>query len=111
MDCAICLEAIEDEDEYEILPCKHSFHILCYERLLHHGYEECPLCRTRIDLPIMFRIQIAHESMGYLLMILTIRLTFILVTMMIMMLYCPLLLLRFFFLSYPTVRLLQVFFG
>lgn len=109
MDCAICLEAIEDE--YEILPCKHSFHVLCYEMLLHHGYEECPLCRTRIDLPIRFKIQIAHESMGHLMMILMIRLTFIFVAMMTMMLFCPILLLRLFFLSYPTVRLFQVFLG
>ena len=47
MCCAICLELIEEVDQYETIECKHRFHQNCILKWIKHSYE-CPLCRRFI---------------------------------------------------------------
>lgn len=44
--CGICLEYIDEDDEGELLPCKHKYHISCIRNWhLHSKDFKCPTCR------------------------------------------------------------------
>lgn len=50
IDCAICLESVEDGDFCRELPdCKHLFHANCIDNWL-TKVPNCPICRTRVQL-------------------------------------------------------------
>lgn len=50
VDCAICLESVEDGDFCRELPdCKHLFHANCIDNWL-TKVPNCPICRTRVQL-------------------------------------------------------------
>ncbi|KAA1072233.1 hypothetical protein PGT21_030763 [Puccinia graminis f. sp. tritici] len=59
-DCAICLSAIEIQETYRIVDCKHPFHKACITESLikNPDHPSCPLCRgdASKDLEIMRRI-------------------------------------------------------
>ena len=49
--CAICLEGLDDPecDSTQELPCKHSFHRACVQRLRERGMQQtCPMCRANL---------------------------------------------------------------
>ncbi|MED6108616.1 hypothetical protein PIB30_025924 [Stylosanthes scabra] len=48
-ECAVCLSAVEDEQEIRLLPnCKHSFHVGCIDTWLASN-STCPICRTKAE--------------------------------------------------------------
>lgn len=46
LDCAICLDTLQDEQEIRGLICKHVFHGACFDQWLQKGHLDCPLCRS-----------------------------------------------------------------
>lgn len=51
VECAVCLSAIEEDDEIGVLKCKHLFHQKCLDRCLEHRHMTCPLCRDYLAGP------------------------------------------------------------
>jgi len=50
-ECSICLEDIEEGDDFVETECKHTFHAECFLRLCDEGVEKqrCPLCRAPVQ--------------------------------------------------------------
>ncbi|KAI3778854.1 hypothetical protein L2E82_08241 [Cichorium intybus] len=53
VECAVCLSAIQDDDEITELRCKHLFHKDCLDRCAEHRHTKCPLCRDNLARPRM----------------------------------------------------------
>jgi len=55
--CSICLDEIKDNHIVKKLSCNHTFHFLCFKKMVYHNnnvYINCPLCREmnyNIDKP------------------------------------------------------------
>ncbi|KAJ2509716.1 hypothetical protein H4217_008207 [Coemansia sp. RSA 1939] len=49
LDCGICMDEYNKDEEVVELPCKHIYHKDCIEHWLKMN-GTCPVCRTRIDL-------------------------------------------------------------
>ena len=46
--CSICLDEIKDNHIVKKLSCNHTFHFLCFKKMVYHNnnvYINCPLCR------------------------------------------------------------------
>lgn len=48
LQCLICLDDYNPEDELRVLTCKHAFHQGCVDRWLETGRNNCPACRTKV---------------------------------------------------------------
>lgn len=48
LQCLICLDDYNPEDELRVLTCKHTFHQACVDRWLETGRNNCPACRTKV---------------------------------------------------------------
>ena len=48
MQCAICLDELNDEDEVRRIPCMHVFHTNCIDRWL-QDHKKCPVCNYEIN--------------------------------------------------------------
>jgi len=44
--CVICLDAFEEDCLVRILPCHHTFHLLCIDAWLTQKSATCPCCRV-----------------------------------------------------------------
>ncbi|GJW57854.1 zinc finger, RING/FYVE/PHD-type containing protein [Tanacetum coccineum] len=53
LDCAVCLSTIEEDDEIQVLRCKHLFHRKCLDRCVEYQHTACPLCRDYLAVPRM----------------------------------------------------------
>ncbi|GKD04012.1 zinc finger, RING/FYVE/PHD-type containing protein, partial [Tanacetum coccineum] len=53
VDCAVCLSTIEEDDEIQVLRCKHMFHRKCLDRCVEYQHMACPLCRDYLAVPRM----------------------------------------------------------
>ncbi|PWA67513.1 Zinc finger, RING/FYVE/PHD-type [Artemisia annua] len=53
VDCAVCLSTIEEDDEIQVLRCKHLFHRKCLDRCVEYQHTTCPLCRDYLAVPRM----------------------------------------------------------
>ena len=47
IECAICLENYEEEDDIVVLPCHHYYHKNCLEEWIAHN-GSCPMCRITV---------------------------------------------------------------
>ena len=47
-DCSVCLNGMLRR-RVMVLPCKHTFHLSCYSKLVSFGHRRCPLCRSELD--------------------------------------------------------------
>ncbi|KAF8133917.1 hypothetical protein EV363DRAFT_1397324 [Boletus edulis] len=50
LECLICLDEYNPEDDMRVLTCKHTFHQGCVDRWLETGRNNCPACRTKVRL-------------------------------------------------------------
>lgn len=48
LQCLVCLDDYNPEDELRVLTCKHTFHQGCVDRWLETGRNNCPACRTKV---------------------------------------------------------------
>ncbi|GAA0162678.1 hypothetical protein LIER_18716 [Lithospermum erythrorhizon] len=46
MDCCVCLNRFEGDEEVSELSCKHFFHKACLEKWFDNQHTSCPLCRS-----------------------------------------------------------------
>ncbi|KAK4841641.1 hypothetical protein QYF36_007931 [Acer negundo] len=53
VECAVCLNTIEEEEEMRELRCDHLFHSACLDRWVGYKHVTCPLCRVPLFSPIM----------------------------------------------------------
>ncbi|KAK3222696.1 hypothetical protein Dsin_009721 [Dipteronia sinensis] len=53
VECAVCLNRIEEEEEIRELRCDHLFHRACLDRWVGYKHVTCPLCRVHLFSPIM----------------------------------------------------------
>ncbi|KAK2635923.1 hypothetical protein Ddye_030715 [Dipteronia dyeriana] len=62
VECAVCLNRIEEEEEIRELRCDHLFHRACLDRWVGYEHVTCPLCRVPLFSPIMefFETQITQ---------------------------------------------------
>ena len=44
--CIICLESLENEPQYKLPECNHSFHQNCIMHWFRDGNNKCPLCNN-----------------------------------------------------------------
>ncbi|KAL4586538.1 hypothetical protein LXL04_011174 [Taraxacum kok-saghyz] len=51
VECAICLNKVEDDDEIRELRCDHHFHKNCLDMWVSYGHATCPLCRDNLVVP------------------------------------------------------------
>jgi Ring finger domain len=48
MQCLICLEDYNAEEDLRLLTCRHVFHRECVDRWLETGRNNCPACRSQV---------------------------------------------------------------
>ncbi|KAF9585224.1 hypothetical protein BGW38_003338 [Lunasporangiospora selenospora] len=51
LECVICLEDYEDEEELRVLPCRHVYHVACIDSWLTTRKKFCPICKRDICTP------------------------------------------------------------
>jgi len=56
MECSICLENFEQDDELRELPCLHTFHVACVDAWLKIN-KTCPLCKHDAETPMAIASQ------------------------------------------------------
>ena len=54
MECAICLDIVDDECVFIELPFHHRFHKECHDISFTYGHTKCALCRRSFDHPLSF---------------------------------------------------------
>lgn len=54
MQCLICLDEYEIEDDIRVMTCRHAFHKSCVDKWLQTGRNNCPACRTLVCLCLVF---------------------------------------------------------
>jgi hypothetical protein len=54
MQCLICLDEYEPEDDIRVMTCRHAFHKSCVDKWLQTGRNNCPACRTPVCLSLAF---------------------------------------------------------
>ncbi len=52
-DCSICLNALASGTPLLTLSCNHKFHLQCLASNVKANNNQCPLCRTAIDAPLI----------------------------------------------------------
>lgn len=50
--CLICLDDYEPEDQVRVMSCRHAFHKGCVDEWLLKGRNNCPACRSTVSLSI-----------------------------------------------------------
>ena len=64
-ECPVCLDEIEDTDEYSMLPCGHIFCVDCYEVVLAEK-SKCDVCHKKIDKGQITKIsKYSEKKMNY----------------------------------------------
>lgn len=48
MQCLICLDEYQQEDDVRVMSCRHAFHKECVDKWLSTGKNNCPACRTKV---------------------------------------------------------------
>ena len=48
LNCVICLDEFIKEQEVNITPCNHLFHLQCSEELVNNNIKNCPVCRSSL---------------------------------------------------------------
>jgi len=51
LECVICLEEYQDEEELRVLPCRHEYHVTCIDNWLTTRKKFCPICKRDICAP------------------------------------------------------------
>ena len=49
LQCSICLEELDSEDDIKVLPCLHEFHNKCIQDMIE---KRCPLCRKDCNIKL-----------------------------------------------------------
>jgi hypothetical protein len=69
--CSICLETEEIKKRYVKFPCKHMFHVICFEEYLDYSLSHqpdqeniaCPICRKQFLTSILkTTFNVSHED-------------------------------------------------
>jgi hypothetical protein len=50
IECSICLDHFKKNEFYRLLDCNHHFHKKCIDRWIKKDHNDCPMCRTKINL-------------------------------------------------------------
>lgn len=48
--CLICLDDYDPDDQIRLLSCRHGFHKSCVDKWLQTGRNNCPACRSKVCL-------------------------------------------------------------
>ena len=48
MQCLICLDDYQPEEDIRVMSCRHAFHQTCVDEWLQTGRNNCPACRTTV---------------------------------------------------------------
>ena len=48
LQCLICLDAYEPEDDVRVMSCRHAFHKNCVDTWMETGKNNCPFCRGKV---------------------------------------------------------------
>ena len=48
LQCLICLDDYQPEDDIRVMSCRHAFHQTCVDEWLQTGRNNCPACRTTV---------------------------------------------------------------
>lgn len=48
LQCLVCLDDYEPDNELRVMSCRHAFHKECVDKWLTVGRNNCPACRTKV---------------------------------------------------------------